>query len=61
MPRQWGIGWEHSCRTRDVPVEKNKVAFGEKPNSSPQAPRPKAMSHLFWPFAMGPPWAALEL
>lgn len=35
------------------------VTFKEKLNSSFQAPRPKAISHSFWPFLMGPlglPW-----
>ena len=41
-------------------MQKNRVTFVEKPNSSPQAPRPKAIAHSFFAFLMGPPRASLE-
>ena len=46
--------------TRDVPGEKKGVTFSDKPNSSPQALRPKVIAHSFWPFLMNLTRAALE-
>ena len=39
---------------RDVPREKNRVTFLEKPNSSSKAPKSKVIAHLFQPFLVGP-------